>query len=584
MKLNNDIVIDRLKKAYGGEYDLSEVNYLNKNSNITLICRTHGPFEGRLSTLISRKQRCKQCKIDEKLEEYKKFLIVNLPHIEFLDGQTYVNSKTKMSFQCSFHGEFINTWNVITSKNKGGCQKCGNITNRQKRTKSLGDVLRDINKAHDGKVTLLNPEEYINAHSRLKFKCDIDEHSYWEARVYSVGQGQGCPKCAGKNITTDEFKATLKEIHGTSLRLVEGEVYKSRKIKHRFKCDIEDHPVFMSAPSNVIFQKSGCPECKKIKLRAAFSFSTDEVYAKIKQKHGSNIIPLPNQVYENQLTRWEFTCGDSSHKNWTTNIGTVLNSEYKYGCRECFGETTVISVQEIQDELQKKFGDKISFVSIKNEKQISKQTRVKVLCNKHNVEYSEKLINILKSKGCEECSLEERSAKRRTGTKTLIKQIFEVHREFIKVVNPEDYVNTDTKLEFNCHKEKHGVFSSTSHSIISGQGCPICKMSKGERKILFWLRDNKVVLNSQHRVKKHKGKGHFIFDFYLPELDIVIEYDGRQHSMPVEVWGGEKALKEIKKIDSLKDEYAKLKGWRMIRIPYTDFDNLEGLLSSILKF
>jgi len=67
MKLNNDIVIDRLKKAYGGEYDLSEVNYLNKNSNITLICRTHGPFEGRLSTLISRKQRCKQCKIDEKL-------------------------------------------------------------------------------------------------------------------------------------------------------------------------------------------------------------------------------------------------------------------------------------------------------------------------------------------------------------------------------------------------------------------------------------------------------------------------------------------------------------------------------------
>ena len=158
-----------------------------------------------------------------------------------------------------------------------------------------------------------------------------------------------------------------------------------------------------------------------------------------------------------------------------------------------------------------------------------------------------------------------------------------MHREFIKVINPENYVNTDTKLEFKCHKEKHGVFSSTPHSIISGQGCPICKMSKGERKILFWLRDNNVIFNSQYRVKKHKGKGHFVFDFYLSEHNIVIEYDGRQHSVPVEAWGGENALKEIKKIDSLKDEYAKLKVWRMIRIPYTEFNNLEDYLNPILQ-
>lgn len=582
MKLNNDIVIRRLKEAYGDEYDLSKVNYVNKNSNITLICRKHGPFEGRLRTLTSRKQRCKKCKTDEKLQEYITFLEVNLPHIKLIEGQNYVNSKTRMKFCCSFHGEFTNTWNTITREGGGNCQECGDISNKKKRTKSLEDLLNDISIAHDGKVVLLNPEDYINSHSRLKFKCDIKKHPYWRAKVYRIIQGQGCPKCAGKNITTEEFKSNLKKVHGKSLELVEGEVYKSRKTKLKFKCSVEEHPIFMAAPNNVIFQKSGCPECKKLKLRKAFSFTTDEVYAKIKQKHGSNITPLPNQIYKNQSTKWEFTCGNSSHKNWITSIGTVLNSDYKYGCRQCFGETTVVSVKEIKDELQKKFGDKISFISIKNEKVISKQSYIEVYCNKHNFKYSEKISNILKSKGCEKCSLDSRTSKRRTSTNKLIKQIYEVHRELIKVVNPQDYINTETKLKFKCHKQKHGIFSASPHSIISGNGCPVCKMSKGERKILFWLKDNEIIYESQYRVKKHIGKGHFIFDFYLPYLNILIEYDGRQHSIPIEAWGGEKHLKEIKRIDKSKEEYAKFKGWQMIRIPYTDLDNIEDILNHLL--
>ena len=37
MKLTNDIVKQRLKEVFGNEYDLSLVNYINKNENITLV-------------------------------------------------------------------------------------------------------------------------------------------------------------------------------------------------------------------------------------------------------------------------------------------------------------------------------------------------------------------------------------------------------------------------------------------------------------------------------------------------------------------------------------------------------------------
>jgi len=47
------------------------------------------------------------------------------------------------------------------------------------------------------------------------------------------------------------------------------------------------------------------------------------------------------------------------------------------------------------------------------------------------------------------------------------------------------------------------------------------------------------------------------------------------HFMAVEAWGGEEAFKKNQKIDKLKDEFARLNGWEMLRIPYQDFQNIE---------
>lgn len=82
------------------------------------------------------------------------------------------------------------------------------------------------------------------------------------------------------------------------------------------------------------------------------------------------------------------------------------------------------------------------------------------------------------------------------------------------------------------------------------------------------------------------------FDFQFVDHDIVIEYDGKHHYYPV-YFGRTKnqserqkkaseKLADLQARDKLKDEYCKENGIKMIRITYTDFTNILGILSDKL--
>ena len=66
--------------------------------------------------------------------------------------------------------------------------------------------------------------------------------------------------------------------------------------------------------------------------------------------------------------------------------------------------------------------------------------------------------------------------------------------------------------------------------------------------------------------------------FYLTDYNVCIETDGTQHIIPVEKWGGMEALRETIIRDNIKNKYCEEKGINLIRIPYTDFDNIESIL------
>jgi very-short-patch-repair endonuclease/formate dehydrogenase assembly factor FdhD len=519
------------------------------------------------------------------ISEINQYLHEKFPHISAVETQTYLNSKTKMVFICTHHGEFENTWNNITSGSH--CQMCGRerlIKQVKSTTTSLDKVIITIQKIHNGHIEIVNPQDYRSTSSILKFRCS-QNHPIWEVKVYGVLHGTGCPKCAGKNITTKEYIDQIQEIHQNRIKLVKGQVYKGRTIKMKYKCHNEEHPIFLATANNIIYNKSSCPKCKSEKISKALSFTSEEVYDKIKTLHKNKVIPFAAQKYKNQKTVWNFRCTEyPNHPSWKTNVGTVLNNENYIGCRYCIGENPITSKEDIINRIKEKFEEKLDIIHIHKHKKYTLKTKVEIWCKTHKTNHSEKLSNILKSKGCPVCSMESRSEKRKKDIEELITQVYKQHREFVEVVDPTQYKNIGTKIDFKCIKPKHGSFNSTPHLVIRGTGCPICSMSHGERKILFWLRDNSIDHIPQYRIRKSsESKFHFVYDFYLPELNILIEYDGRQHFEPVEAWGGQEALLQTQKNDQLKNELATTLGLKLIRISYKNKKDINNTLKNELR-
>lgn len=76
------------------------------------------------------------------------------------------------------------------------------------------------------------------------------------------------------------------------------------------------------------------------------------------------------------------------------------------------------------------------------------------------------------------------------------------------------------------------------------------------------------------------------FDFRIPSkvqgtLDLYIEFQGRQHYEPV--WGGEEELKRIQESDKIKNEFCQKNNYPLLRIPYTEFENINSLVVKFIR-
>ncbi|MCC4389143.1 PDDEXK family nuclease [Limosilactobacillus reuteri] len=138
----------------------------------------------------------------------------------------------------------------------------------------------------------------------------------------------------------------------------------------------------------------------------------------------------------------------------------------------------------------------------------------------------------------------------------------------------DDYVDTRTKIRFK-HLSCANIFTMRPNSFISGERCPVCKRaSRGERDIQQFLDNNKIEYEAQKMFEGLVDKKQLSYDFYLPELNILIEYQGKQHYKPIDFFGGEETYRKQLRHDELKRMYAKENEIELIEIPY----NVEGYL------
>ena len=173
--------------------------------------------------------------------------------------------------------------------------------------------------------------------------------------------------------------------------------------------------------------------------------------------------------------------------------------------------------------------------------------------------------NFLQGKRCSACKVDRMKKYQRKSQQLVEKQLSEKHNGSIILV--DEYVNTHTKVKFKCLK-CDTIFEAEPNSVLRLSGCPTCNIPKGEKFISDYLKSKGIRFTRQKRFKDCKSKRTLMFDFYLLDLDILIEYDGLQHFKPIEYFGGKEAFEDQKRRDKIKNDFSITSGIPLIRIPY----------------
>lgn len=231
-------------------------------------------------------------------------------------------------------------------------------------------------------------------------------------------------------------------------------------------------------------------------------------------------------------------------------------------------------------------GDKFDYSETKYERSCLK---VKIKCNRCNQYFLQTPNSHLTGNGCPYCKNELNGIKQMKSQEQFIKEATEIFSELYDYSWVE-YKGAHHKVKILCNKCKRFFYKSPDKHISTKQGCPYCSKtaSRGEKEVANWLLKNNIKFIQQKRFKDCKDIRTLPFDFYLPDYDVCIEYQGRQHYIKDK---HSKFLKNItdlayiKQHDTLKKQYCMKKGIKLIEIIFDKNTNqqLELYLLPILN-
>jgi len=189
-------------------------------------------------------------------ETFKIQLEKEHPNLELLSE--YNGNKNYITVRCKIHNYVFNTKPNWLHKGQG-CQKCYDEKRGETTRKKIEDFIKEANLIHKNKYDYSNVV-YKNNKAKICIICPI-HGEFWQTPNKHLS-GQGCPKCSGKNKTTEEIIDIFNKIHKNYYNYNKVE-YKNNKAKICIICPI--HGEFWQTPEKHI-QGEGCPLCKSSKL------------------------------------------------------------------------------------------------------------------------------------------------------------------------------------------------------------------------------------------------------------------------------------------------------------------------------
>lgn len=149
-------------------------------------------------------------------------------------------------------------------------------------------------------------------------------------------------------------------------------------------------------------------------------------------------------------------------------------------------------------------------------------------------------------------------------------------KDYVIEGKPKKHVDSVMVKHLKCGNK----YMARCNKILQGRKCPYCKSSKMEEQVRNILNEHKIIFKEQYRINDCRNKLPLPFDFALDinnEL-VLIECQGRQHYESVEVFG---SLENIQIRDKIKDDYCKMKGIKLLKIPFWEKDIQKHILTKI---
>ena len=292
------------------------------------------------------------------------------------------------------------------------------------------------------------------------------------------------------------------------------------------------------------------------------SEKTKEFIAKAVKIHGDRY-DYSRVVYENNKTKVVITC--RTHGDFKQRPDAHLYQTQ--GCPICGGSCSY-TTEEFVAKAAKIHSNQYDYPKMEYR---NNKTKIIITCRIHG-DFKQKPDNHLSGNGCPRCGSNYNPTTQEWKRKAV--KIHGNRYDYSKVV----YENNKTKVVITCRT--HGDFKQKPDNHLARHGCSRCQESKGEKKIHDYLISRNIKFISQFRV----GNCRYFFDFLIPGTNTLVEYDGEQHFDPDNYYNRKKdgSFERRKIMDLDKTEIAITNGYKLVRIPYTSYNEIETILDTIL--
>ena len=339
--------------------------------------------------------------------------------------------------------------------------------------------------------------------------------------------------------------------------------YKNNRTKLKIKCD-KGH--IYTTTWNQFQQGTRCKICANERNGKKRRLNIQCVIDKINDLGFEYI----SGEYKNNQSKLKIKC-----KN-----GHIFETCYAHiqqggGCKKCSYDKMREDRKFTNEDVNKRLNE-LGYTWISGEYK-GNRSILKVKCSQGHIRRV-RFCDLKEGQKCSRCHQEERS-KNMTLSYSYVKKYIESMG--FKLLSDE-YINENTQLKIQCSNGH--IFYKTLVAFKITPRCPECEsiQSKGENIIINNLVDMNIDFISQYKFKDCKFKRPLPFDFYLPDYNICIEYDGEQHYKIGGFNGTLWDFVDIKIRDTIKSIYCENNNIKLIRIPYWEINNIETILKNEL--